>query len=117
MDFNALQGMDVMIPARFRHKITIQYFAENSPPQDSYGAPSGTWTTYATPWAEKVDKKGREFFAGGVIAEGTSIFRIWYDSGITTAMRVYYDSKYWDIKSISEIGFKDGQELICTVQS
>lgn len=105
-----------MIPGRMDKKIIIQEFSEDSPSYDSYGAPSGLWETYATVWAEKVDQKGREFFSSGVVAEGTSIFRIRYDSGVTTKMRISYDSEYWDIKSITEIGRRNGIELIATVQ-
>jgi len=42
---------------------------------------------------------------------------VYYDSGITAKMRISYDSQYYDIKSIAEIGFKEGQELVTTVQS
>lgn len=106
-----------MISGRLNKKIIIQQFTENSPPVDSYGEPSGSWETYATRYAEKIDQKGREFFAGGMVAEGTSIFRLRYISGLTEAMRISYDSKYWDIESIIEIGRKEGHELIAKVQS
>jgi SPP1 family predicted phage head-tail adaptor len=98
-------------------KITIQQWTADSPAQDSYGAPSGSWETYATPWAEKIDQKGREFFNGGVVGEVTTVFRIRYDSGITSKMRISYNSEYYDIKSIAELGRREGQELIATVQS
>ena len=106
-----------MIPGRMNRKITIQEFGDDSPAFDSYGAPSGSWGTYTTLWAEKIEQKGREFFAGGVVGEGVVVWRIRYDSGITTKMRISYDSKYYDINSIVEIGFREGQELIATVQS
>lgn len=106
-----------MIAGRMNKKITIQEFEEDSPPYDSHGAPSGSWSTFATVWAEKVDQRGREFFTGGILSEITSLFRIRYLDNLTTKMRISYGGEYYDIKSMIEIGRREGYELVVTVQS
>ena len=104
-------------PGRMDKLITIQQWGADSPAQDAYGAPSGTWTTYATRWAEKIDKSGREFFAGGLVGEATCMFKIRYLDGLTTKMRISYDSEYYDIISIIELGRQDTQEVVAKVQA
>lgn len=105
-----------MIPGRMNRKIIIQEWTDDSPAISSYGEPSGSWTTFATMWAEKLDQRGREFFSSGVTHEGTTIFRIWFIDDITAKMRISYDGDIYDIKSIVEIGVREGLEIIATVQ-
>ena len=104
-------------PGRMDKKITIQQWTDDSPAQDAYGAPSGTWTTYVTRWAEKIDKGGREFFQGGLVGEATCMFKVRYVSGLTTKMRINYDSEYYDIIGIAELGRQDTHEITAKVQS
>ena len=104
-------------PGRMDKKITIEQWEADSPAQDAYGAPSGSWETYAERWAEKIDKSGREFFVGGLVGEIMCMFKIRYTSGLTTKMRISYDSEYYDIISIIELGREDTQEIVAKVQS
>lgn len=104
-------------PGRMDKLITIQQWGADSPAQDAYGAPSGTWTTYAKRWAEKIDKSGREFFQGGLVGETTCIFKVRYVDGLTSKMRISYDSEYYDIISIIPLGRQDTQEIVAKVQS
>jgi SPP1 family predicted phage head-tail adaptor len=103
-------------PGRMDKLITIQQWEADSPAQDAYGAPSGTWETYVERWAEKIDRGGREFLTGGVVYEATCVFKIRYTSGLNTKMRISYDSEYYDIISIVELGRQDTQEIIAKVQ-
>ena len=104
-------------PGRLDKLITIQQWTADSPAQDAYGAPSGTWETYVTRWAEKIDKGGREFLTGGIVGEATCMFKVRYVDDLTTKMRISYDSEYYDIISIIELGRKDTHEIVAKVQS
>ena len=97
--------------------LTIQQGTADNPPQDTTGEPSVTWTTYATAWAQKIEVGGRErFLPSGRQAEVDTVFRLYYDSGITHSMRISLDNVLYDIKFINEIGRKDGLEIRATAK-
>jgi SPP1 family predicted phage head-tail adaptor len=102
-------------PGRMDKRIIIQQWTADSPAQDSYGAPSGSWATYVTRWAQKIDKSGREFFQGGTVGETLCIFKCRYVSGLTTKMRISYNSEYYDIVGIVELGRQDTHEITAQV--
>jgi SPP1 family predicted phage head-tail adaptor len=104
------------ISGRMDRRIIIEQWGEDSPAFNSYGEPSGSWTTFITCWAQKRDRSGREFFVSGTVSEATVIFRIRYVSGINTKMRISYDSEYYNILSIAEYGREDSMELMAKVQ-
>lgn len=104
-------------PGKMNRSITIQQFTAATPAQDDAGEPLGTWTTYATAWAEKYDVGGRERFqASERQAEVGSVFKIYYDSGITHKMRISCDSVVYNIRYINEIGYRDGLEIRTTAE-
>lgn len=103
-------------PTRMDKRITIQQWGADSPAQDGYGAPSGSWSTYAIRWAEKIDKSGREFFQGGTIGETICVFKVRYVDGLSYKMRISYDSEYYDIVGIAELGRRDTHEITVKVQ-
>jgi SPP1 family predicted phage head-tail adaptor len=71
-----------------------------------------TWTNIDTVRAEIVQQSATEFLTGyGEAENGSVIFRIRYLSGITTADRVTYDGKPYDLKEIKDIGRRRGLEL------
>ncbi|RWD80459.1 MAG: head-tail adaptor protein [Mesorhizobium sp.] len=71
-----------------------------------------SWTTVATVRAEVVQLSADEFLTGFGEAESTAIiFRIRYLADITTADRVSYAGKVYNLKEVSEIGRKRGLEL------
>lgn len=81
------------------------------------GQPVDSWSTYREVWAEIKYGRGSEYFtAAQELAEQTATFRIWYDSGITKKMRISYNSLYWDILSIAELGYREGLEIIAQAQ-
>ncbi len=70
------------------------------------------WTNIDTVRAEIVQQSATEFLSGfGEAESGTIIFRIRYLPGITTADRVTYAGKPYDLKEVSEIGRRRGLEL------
>lgn len=84
-----------------RHKIIIQ---QPAGVRDSNGQMVETWTTFATVWASVEPLQGREFFAADQInSEITTRIRLRYLSGITQDMRISFDSRIYDIRSIIQV--------------
>ncbi len=70
------------------------------------------WANVDTVRAEIVQQSATEFLTGFGEAESSSIvFRIRYLPGITTADRVTYAGKAYDLKEVTEIGRRRGLEL------
>jgi SPP1 family predicted phage head-tail adaptor len=63
-----------------------------------------TWSTFATPYANKKDRSGGETFDGAVIAFSVTDWNIRFLSGLTEEMRVKYEDDIYSILNISEIG-------------
>ncbi len=85
--------------------------------QDDYGQPTETWATFATVWAKKRDLRGDEYFAAKqMTAKVDAIFTIRWLEGVLTTMRISYDGQYWDIRSINELGRREGLELYAEVR-
>ncbi|MDX0605408.1 phage head closure protein [Sinorhizobium medicae] len=90
-------------------RITIERETETVKPS---GSVVKAWATVATVWAEVVQQTASEFFTGyGEAENGTVIFRIRWMPGLTTADRVSYAGKVYDLKEITELGRRDGLEL------
>jgi SPP1 family predicted phage head-tail adaptor len=95
-------------------RITIESLTQT---RDAYGATVDTWTTFATVWAKKRDIRGDEYFAAQQMnAKVDSVFTIRWLSGVLQTMRISYDSKYWDIRSINELGRSEGMEIYAEVK-
>lgn len=76
------------------------------------GSVSNGWTAIATVRAEIVQQSANEFLSGfGETENSTIIFRVRYLPGITTADRVTYNGKPYDLEEIKEIGRRRGLEL------
>lgn len=91
-----------MVRARkLRNNITIQTPTET---RDAYGDPVKTWATYAVRAAEILPVSGREYFtAQQVYSEQVTRFKLRHDNttkAITTKMRIFYDSRYFNIISV-----------------
>lgn len=88
-----------MQAGKLDRRITIQQ--ESTFTRDSFGAKLSSWSDLATVWAEKRDLTARELFqAGQVYADVTTMFRIRYISGIDPKMRVSFESRYYNIRSV-----------------
>ena len=103
-----------MRAGRLDSKITIQ---SATLVRDAYGSAIETWTTFATVWASEKPIRGTEYFAASQInVKIDSIFTIRYLDGLLETMRIYHDGKYWDIRSINELGRQDGMEIYAEVK-
>jgi SPP1 family predicted phage head-tail adaptor len=85
--------------------------------RDAYGAETLTWATFVEVWAKKRDLRGDEYFtAQQMTAKVDAIFTIYWLDGLLETMRILYDGKYWDIRSINELGRREGQEIYAQVK-
>ncbi|WEJ14222.1 phage head closure protein [Sinorhizobium prairiense] len=90
-------------------RISIERETETVKPS---GSVAKAWATVATVWAEIVQQTASEFLTGfGEAENGTMIFRVRWIPGLTTADRVTYAGKVYDLKEITELGRRDGLEL------
>lgn len=78
---------------------------------DSYGTAAPDWTPLATLRAQMVQAGTDEFIRNGAVDETVIIFRTRYLAGVTTAHRIHYDGRYFNIKELKEIGRRKGLEL------
>ena len=103
-----------MMSQRLNRKITLQYPTTS---QDSYGEEDVTWATYRNVWAQVVQQSGREIFSAGIVAEADTLFRMRYISTLDETWRISYNSKYYNIKSVKELGRKEGLEVTAKAQT
>ena len=101
-----------MQSGRLRFRITIQQPADTI---GSAGEIDQAWTTYAVRWASIMPLSGKEFYASKQLnAETTHKITIRYTSGVTTKMRVSYDSRIFAIESIINFGERNKEmQLMC----
>jgi SPP1 family predicted phage head-tail adaptor len=101
-----------MKAGKLRHKITIQKTTQTA---DSIGGIIDSWSTFATVWAHIEPLKGKETLQGEQIS--TDLFlriTIRYLSGLTAKMRISWNSRTFDIKSISNLDERNREmELLC----
>jgi len=91
-------------------RITIQAPIETL---DEYNANETTgWTDFYPAWSEVKEEKGRENFESDQITPvRNTIFKVRYKAGITEKMRVLYNTRYYDIQSITEPNRKGTIEI------
>ncbi|GAB6174503.1 phage head closure protein [Paradesulfitobacterium aromaticivorans] len=86
-----------MDPGKLKHQVTIQ---QNNPSQDAEGVMVENWVDIATVWAAVQPLQGRELLAAqSIAAEVTTRIRIRFRAGITSAMRILYGSRVFDIQA------------------
>lgn len=69
--------------------------------QDANGTPVEGWSDVATVWAAVEPLSGREFFAAAQVqAEQMQRITIRYRTGVTTAMRVTWAGRVFDITAV-----------------
>lgn len=87
-----------MQAGRLNQRVTISSRATTV---DSYGEPTGSWSTLATVWAVVQPLMGREFQeAKQTEAELTTRIRIRYRTDVTAAMKAVHGSTTYDIVSV-----------------
>lgn len=95
-------------------KIVIQ---SSTPTRDDYGGEVQGWSTYATVWAKFTPLRGTERFAAQQpVAVIAGTFRLYWLAGVDETMRISHDGQYWDIRSINEIGRREGLEIFAEVK-
>lgn len=103
-----------MQAGRLDRRIRIE---EATTSADSFGQPLETWALVAEVWAELAPLKGGErWMAQQVTAETTTRFRIRYRDDVTEKMRIVYDGAEYDIASVTEIGRREGLEIMATAK-
>lgn len=102
-----------MRAGRLRRRVVIEQVLETI---DAEGQPVKTWSTFTTVQAAVEPMSGREFFDNQQINdETTTRITIRYIPGVTAKMRVVYDSKYYNIRAILNVGERDRElRLMCT---
>ena len=104
-----------MFAGRLRHRVDLQSVAES---QSGTGAVKRSWSTYATVWAEVRPAQGGErFTAQRVTAETTHTVRIRWRSGVTTADRVKFGARVFEIESILNPDERDRELVLLCKES
>ncbi|MDF1600163.1 phage head closure protein [Mesorhizobium sp. YIM 152430] len=76
------------------------------------GSVVAAWTEIATTHAEIMRRSFDEMAMGfGEVEAGTTVFRVRWREGITTADRIMFDGIAHDIKEIGEIGRRRALEI------
>ncbi|MCO5163534.1 MAG: phage head closure protein [Mesorhizobium sp.] len=98
-----------MRAGNLRHTIDLQ--RETATVADS-GSVITTWSIFASVRAEIVTASADEYLTGyGEAEAGNVVFRIWWRPGLDTADRIMHAGKAYDVKAISEIGFRRFLEI------
>lgn len=83
---------------KLRHRITIQEYTVS---QDSYGAGIESWADRATAYASVSPISGKELYTAQQLhAEVTTKITMRYMDGITPKMRVFFNSRSFEILSV-----------------
>ena len=81
--------------------------------QDSFGEPIVTWTLVATAHAEIVPMRASERFTSQqFLAEVDTRLRLRWRDDVDATMRVVFENTAYDIASVTEIGRREGTEII-----
>jgi SPP1 family predicted phage head-tail adaptor len=91
-------------------------FQQQSRTVDSMGGAAVTWSTVTTVWASVDETSGNETFPTLQIKPKTTVtFMIRYLSTITQAMRISWNSNFYNIQSIINEGNRDKyQKIVAT---
>jgi|TARA_B110000093_G_C12661197_1_gene282329 SPP1 family predicted phage head-tail adaptor len=93
-------------------RITIEHLGVNSG-TDSWNVDATSWINVRSCWGKKKDNSSREGVELQQLTNVTStVWRIRYVTDVTTEMRILYNSKYYYITGITEIGRREGLDLI-----
>jgi len=85
--------------------------------QSSSGDPTESWSTFATVWAKVIPVNTAEGFSAQQFnAKADVIFRIRHIDNLTPAMRINYNSHYYDITGITEMRRRESIEIAATVR-
>lgn len=92
-------------------------FQQQSRTLDSMGGAAVTWSTVTTVWASVDETSGSETFPTLQIQPQTNVtFMIRYLSTITQAMRISWNSNFYNIKEIINEGNRDKYMKITAIR-
>jgi len=85
--------------------------------KDAIGGSVGAWSTVSTVWAGIRPLRGQERFSNNKeSAEVSHEIKIRYYAGLTTAHRIKYGARLFDIQAILNIQERDADMLIMAVE-
>lgn len=103
-----------MQAGKLDRRVIIQQTTQSA---DASGERVDSWSTLATVWAGITYNPGDEKIEGQQITASQKIvWEIRYRSDVTENMRISWNSKYYYITSIEEIGRQDGLRLTTEVR-
>ena len=106
---------DVYKPVLFAGDLNRRVVIEQSSQIDDGLSATLHWSALATVWANVVELAGRESLqASQTYAEAITRFQIRYRDDVKRTYRLKYQDRIYDIISISELGVKEGQEILAT---
>ena len=102
-----------MKPGTLRERIIIQ---TPTVATDASGISSETWATFAEVFAAVEPLRMREFLAAAATTSKVDVrFRIRHLPGLLPTMRISYNSKYYAITSMVNVGERDREhEILAT---
>ncbi|MGE4297035.1 MAG: phage head closure protein [Desulfovibrionaceae bacterium] len=104
-----------MRAGRLRHTVTIEHTVST---QNAYGEMVPAWEAFATRRAAVRPLAGREYFAAsGEGAEVTHEIRLRYLDGVTTAMRIVFNTRHFDIQSVINVNERGHELIIMAVET
>lgn len=91
-----------MQAGKLRHRVTIQRLVTGSPTQNAGGEPDASWADVATVYASIEPLRGRELLVAQQInSEVTGTIRVRYRAGLTSADRIKFGTRYYDVLGIT----------------
>lgn len=94
-----------MASSRLKHRLSLEQEVLSS---DGVGGYTKSWEVLAELWAEIRPLGGLEaFFTGRLNAKATHKIRLRYRSGVTTAMRLVFGERVFNIRSVHNIDEKN----------
>jgi len=87
---------------KFDQRIVLGSYTEEP---DSFGQPIETWVPFKTLWAKFKPLMGEErFYASALHSKRTAVFTVRYFPEMHEEMLILYQTLYWKITGVSEIG-------------
>lgn len=101
---------------RLDRQITIQTATQTT---DAWNHPTDTWSTLATVWATRTDRRSAEVVeTAQVTGLTTTDWTIRYLSGVTHDARIIGDDGHtYEIRGIQEIGRREGLRIITEIRT
>ncbi|ERM82384.1 hypothetical protein P872_18485 [Rhodonellum psychrophilum GCM71 = DSM 17998] len=99
----------------FRYIISIFNILKE---KNSVGQEKEVLNHYSDFYCAKYDWSNKEQYEGkNLIESNIKVFRIYYDENINTSYVLKFEDKFYDIKGVKEIGYKDGIEITAQYKS